>query len=104
MKKHLVEQVFKIQEQINKVLPDPEECEWVDSGMFVDPKNSDRINVLWRDNSYEYRGSEHSFTWSTAGDYKGDLPADLESQVMEILTPLKKKAPFQPVSNIDDVK
>jgi hypothetical protein len=58
MKQHLVSQVFDIQKQINAVLPAHDDCEFFDQEMFVVQKNSLKINVLWRDNSYEYQGTD----------------------------------------------
>ena len=104
MKKQLIEKVFEIQKQIRAVLPSEEECEWTDEGMFVDPRNGHKINVLWRDTSYGLKnGEEYAFTWSTAGGFKGELPDKEKEAVMKILQPLKKSAPFIEVSNVDDV-
>ena len=103
MKQNLINQVFDIQRQIDAVLPDADDCDWIDSGMFVDPKRGDKINVLWRDTSYGIDGKEYAFTWSTAGGFKGELPEKELAAVLAILEPLKKKAPFIEVSNVDEV-
>ena len=81
MKPDLLNRIFEIQKKIDNItLP---KYEGVDQGMFVpqeDPKE------YWRDNSYwNDEETSYSFTFSTKGNYQGDLPPDCALQILTIL-------------------
>ena len=102
MKQHLIDRAFEIQKKIMEVIP-PDEQDFFDSGMFVNPKKSGEVTVIWRDYSWGNGEEEYNFSYSTCGELKGDIPADIKVQVEEILAPYKKQVPFRYVSNVEEV-
>jgi hypothetical protein len=82
----LFDRIFEIQKKIDAITRS--KYEGVDQGMFVpqeDPK------TYWRDNSY-WNDEEtiYSFSFSTDGEYEGDLPPDCALDIMMILESYKK--------------
>ena len=102
MKQHLVDTIFEIQEKIMEVIP-PDDQDFWDSGMFIDPVKSGSITVIWRDYAFGNGDEEYNFSYSTCGELKGDLPSQYKKQIEDILAPYCKKVPFSYVSNIDGV-
>lgn len=89
MKPDLIDRIFEIQKKIDKVtLP---KYEGVDQGMFL-PQDQKSQDVYWRDNSYWNDDEEdgYSFSFSTDGEYVGELPPDCALDIMMILESYKR--------------
>ena len=77
----LFNRIFEIQKKIDAVTTS--KYEGMDQGMFVPQEDP---NVYWRDNSYwNDEENVYSFTFSTKGEYKGDLPPDCALDILTIL-------------------
>lgn len=92
--------IFEIDRAIKAVLPSEDSMEWFDSGMFL-AKDSE-INTLWRDMSFGIDGKEYGFTFSTNGDYKGDLSGEYLLPVLTVLSQYKRNVGLE-VSNVTGV-
>ena len=88
MNNELLDVVFAIEKQINKIRPDEDKLEWMDSGMFLGEGNAEP-SVLWRDYAYQYKdehgGKEYAFSFSSDGDYQGDIDPAIRDGVLEVL-------------------
>jgi hypothetical protein len=81
MEPNLLDRIFEIQRKIDGVVRS--KYEGVDQGMFVPQQDS---KEYWRDNSYwNDEETTYSFTFSTKGNYTGDLPPDCSLDIMMIL-------------------
>jgi hypothetical protein len=86
MKSDLIERIFEIQKKIDAITLS--KYEGVDQGMFVPQEDP---NTYWRDNSYwNDEETVYSFTFSTDGEYQGDLPPDCSLDIMMILESYKR--------------
>lgn len=85
MKPDLLNRIFEMQKKINEITYP--KYEGTDQGMFVpqqDPEEYWRDNSCWNDEENVY-----SFTFSTKGNYKGDLPPDCALDILTILESYK---------------
>ena len=101
MKQHLIDRAFEIQEKIQSIIP-PDDQEWFDSGMYVDPKKSGQVTVIWRDYSWGNGDEEWGFSYSTCGELSGNVPDQYRKQIEDTLDPYKKQTPFKYVSNLPE--
>lgn len=84
----LVNRIFEIQKKIDDVVR-PHNYPGMDQGMFVPQEDPEEY---WRDNSYwDDEGNEYSFTFSSKGNYKGDLPPECALDILTILESYKVK-------------
>ena len=82
---NLIDRIFEIQKKIDAVTLS--KYEGVDQGMFVPQQDPE---IYWRDNSYwNDENNVYSFTFSTNGDYQGDLPPDCALEILTILESYK---------------
>lgn len=85
----LFERIFEIQKKIDAITSS--KYEGMDQGMFL-PQYQESQDVYWRDNSYwNDEENVYSFSFSTDGDYVGDIPPDCFLDIMMILESYKKK-------------
>jgi hypothetical protein len=96
----LQNRIFEIDRAIKAVLPSDELMEWFDSGMYI--ARDSEINTLWRDMSFGIDGKEFSFTFSTNGDYKGDLSGEYLLPVLTVLSQYKRNVGLE-ISNVTGV-
>jgi hypothetical protein len=81
----LVSKAFDIQSQIQKLMP--ENHLLVDAGMFI-PDGSE--TELWRDMTVLVdEETEYSFSYSTDGNLKGDVPPKMTIDVNSVLAIIK---------------
>jgi hypothetical protein len=101
----LVSRIFEMDREIWNELPDPDDCEWTDAGMFAPVNN--HLNTLWRDASFQLKGEEEewSFSYSTDGEIKGDIPPRYRTGVMTVLERYRRTPAMIEVSNVPaDIK
>ena len=85
---NLFERIFEIQKKIDVITLS--KYEGMDQGMFL-PKDQETQDVYWRDNSYwNDEETVYSFSFSTNGDFVGDLPPDCSLDIMMILESYKQ--------------
>ena len=77
---NLLDRIFEIQRKIDAVVMP--KYEGFDQGMFLQQDSK----VYWRDNSYwNDEVIEYSFSFSTNGECKGELPPDCAIDILAIL-------------------
>jgi hypothetical protein len=88
MKTNLFERIFEIQKKIDAITLS--KYEGMDQGMLL-PQHQDSQDVYWRDNSYwNDEETVYSFSFSTNGEFVGDLPPDCALDIMMILESYKQ--------------
>lgn len=85
MQPNLLNRIFEIQKKIDEITLS--KYEGFDQGMFVPQKDSEEY---WRDNSYwNDEETVYSFSFSTKGNFTGDLPPDCSIEILSILESYK---------------
>lgn len=89
VRQDLVDRVFEIQVQIDQCDRDNRYSR--SSGIMV-PDGPEK--VVWRDNDWfqEDGKKQYSFSFSTDGQYRGDLPPDCSSEIIRILRGYKESS------------
>jgi len=88
MKTNLFERIFEIQKKIDAITLS--KYEGMDQGMLL-PQHQDSQDVYWRDNSYwNDEETVYSFSFSTNGEFVGDLPPNCALDIMMILESYKQ--------------
>ena len=100
----LLDRIFEMDRKIWAELPDADDCEFTDAGMYVDPNGHD-INTLWRDAAFQVKGEEEevSFSYSTNGDLRGDIPPKYALGVNRVLNEYKRDLIGTEISNISSM-
>ena len=88
MKMNLFERIFEIQKKIDVITSS--KYEGMDQGMLL-PQDQESQDIYWRDNSYwNDEETVYSFSFSTNGNFVGDLPPDSALDIMMILETYKQ--------------